>query len=132
MPITDLDTVICLALQFSAFLYSVTLAVKMFGSDIKLRANQLILVSICGGMIVSAMCMTSSMFTLENTHADDAGVLFSFAVAVVATQVVSLVVLLDMRNRILMRENTVLVLSRLWLAILFLSILLDTIPFWIY
>lgn len=132
MDQVSFDSIIGFALQMCTFVYSITLGIKMFNSNVKLCANQLIIISIVSNLLVSILDLISSSFMLYNSHVSEASTMVTIGTVFTGIEITAFVILLDKRNHILIENNNIFILSRILLVIIFLSLPLDLIPYWIY
>jgi len=132
MSQVPLDPLISFGEHLVMCVYAVTLATKMLHTKLAMRANQLMIVSIVCSMVGSVIWMVCDVYELNNSNATEVGILFSIAIGFNMTMIVSLVWLLDIRNRILIPGKTALTLSRCLVALVIVSAFVVTIPFWIY
>jgi len=104
----------------------------MFNSSIKLCANQLIIISIVSNLLVSILDLISSSFMLYDSRINEASTMVTVGTVFTGIEIVTFVILLDKRNHILIENDNIFILSRIMLVIIFLSLPLDLVPYWIY
>jgi len=132
MSSVPLDPLIAFGEHLVALVYSITLATKMFHTNLKMRANQLIITSITFSMVVAVLILVADVYELNNSNTNEVSDLFGVAFGFQIAMIASLVWLLDIRNRILICNTKVLLASRVLITIMAISALLGTVPFWIY